>query len=47
MRNERERRGTSLALDLFGYTAFNLDDTGVGQRIEELAPLVAVLSPMT
>ena len=38
--------GTSLALDLFGYTAFNLDDTGVGQRIEELAPLVDVLSPM-
>jgi hypothetical protein len=38
--------GTGLAIDLFGYTAFNLDDTGIGQRIEELCPLVDVLSPM-
>jgi hypothetical protein len=38
--------GASLAVDLFGYTAFNLDDTGVGQRVEELAPLVDVLCPM-
>jgi hypothetical protein len=36
----------SLAIDVFGYTAFNPDDTGVGQRIEELAPLVDVLCPM-
>jgi len=38
--------GTSLAIDIFGYTAFNLDDTGVGQRIEELAPLVDTMCPM-
>ena len=38
--------GASLAVDLFGYTAFNLDDTGIGQRLEELAPLVDVLCPM-
>jgi hypothetical protein len=35
-----------LALDVFGYTAFNFDDTGIGQRIETLAPLVDVLCPM-
>ena len=38
--------GAALAIDLFGYTAFNLDDTGVGQRVEELAPLVDYLCPM-
>jgi hypothetical protein len=41
-----EPTGASLAIDLFGYTAFNLDDTGVGQRIEELAPLVDAFCPM-
>jgi hypothetical protein len=41
-----EPTGASLAIDIFGYTAFNLDDTGVGQRIEELAPLVDVFCPM-
>jgi hypothetical protein len=39
--------GASLALDVFGYTAFNRDDTAIGQRIEELAPLVDYLCPMT
>jgi hypothetical protein len=38
--------GALLAIDVFGYTAFNFDDTGIGQRIESLAPLVDVLSPM-
>jgi hypothetical protein len=38
--------GTLLAVDVFGYTAFNLDDTGIGQRLETLAPLVDVLCPM-
>ena len=28
--------GAFLAVDLFGYIAFNRDDTGVGQRLEEL-----------
>jgi hypothetical protein len=42
-------RGTAaaLAVDVFGYTAFNQDDTGVGQRVEDLAPLVDFLCPMT
>jgi hypothetical protein len=38
--------GTALAIDVFGYTAFNADDTGIGHRIEDLAPLVDVLCPM-
>jgi hypothetical protein len=38
--------GAVLAVDVFGYTAFNTDDTGIGQRVEELAPLVDVLCPM-
>jgi hypothetical protein len=39
--------GAALAVDVFGYTAFNQDDTGVGQRVEDLAPLVDYLCPMT
>ncbi|HXD95015.1 MAG TPA: putative glycoside hydrolase [Candidatus Acidoferrum sp.] len=35
-----------LAIDVFGYTAFNDNDTNVGQRIEELATLVDVICPM-
>jgi hypothetical protein len=35
-----------LAIDVFGYTAFNDNDTNVGQRIEDLAPLVDVICPM-
>jgi hypothetical protein len=35
-----------LSAALFGYTAFNEDDTGVGQRIEELAPSLDILCPM-
>jgi hypothetical protein len=38
--------GALLALDVFGYIAFNVDDTGIGQRIETLAPRVDVLCPM-
>jgi hypothetical protein len=38
--------GAALAIDIFGYTAFNVDDTGIGQRLEDLAPLVDVLCPM-
>jgi hypothetical protein len=36
----------AVAVDLFGYTAFNQDDTGVGQRVEDLAPRVDYLCPM-
>ena len=38
--------GVSMAVDVFGYTAFNTNDTNIGQRIEDLAPLVDVLCPM-
>lgn len=38
--------GALLAIDVFGYTAFNFDDTGIGQHVETLAPLVDVLCPM-
>ena len=38
--------GAALAVDVFGYTAFNTDDTAIGQRIEELTPLVDYLCPM-
>jgi len=38
--------GAFLAIDTFGYTAFNPDDTGIGQRVEDLAPLVDYLCPM-
>jgi hypothetical protein len=35
-----------LAADIFGYVAWNLDDTHIGQRLEELAPIVDYVSPM-
>jgi hypothetical protein len=35
-----------LAADIFGYVCWNLNDTGIGQRLEEIAPLVDYLSPM-
>ena len=38
--------GGFVAADIFGYTAFNENDTDIGQRIEELAPHVDYLCPM-
>jgi len=38
--------GVRLAIDVFGYAAFNQDDIGIGQRVEELAPVVDCLCPM-
>jgi hypothetical protein len=38
--------GAMMAVDVFGYTAFNTNDTSVGQRLEELATLVDYLCPM-
>ena len=38
--------GVRMAVDVFGYTAFNTNDTNVGQRVEDLATLVDVLCPM-
>ena len=38
--------GGFVAADLFGYTAFNENDTDIGQRIEELAPNLDYICPM-
>jgi hypothetical protein len=48
---ERARRqvgaaGAFMGADVFGYTAFNENDTDIGQRIEELAPHVDYICPM-
>jgi hypothetical protein len=45
-RRELGPTGVFLAADLFGYTAFNANDTDIGQRVEELAPHVDYLCPM-
>jgi hypothetical protein len=38
--------GAFVSADIFGYTAFNDNDTDIGQRIEEMAPSVDYLCPM-
>ena len=38
--------GTFVGADVFGYTAFNENDTDIGQRIEELAPHLDYICPM-
>jgi len=35
-----------LSADVFGYVCWNVDDTGIGQEIESLAPEVDTVSPM-
>ena len=45
-RKELGARGAYVAADLFGYTAFNENDTDIGQRIEELAPHLDYFCPM-
>lgn len=35
-----------LAVDVFGYICWNLDDTKIGQRLEDILPRVDYLSPM-
>ncbi len=35
-----------LAADIFGYVFWNLNDTMIGQRLEDLAPLLEYMSPM-
>ena len=35
-----------LAADIFGYVCWNTNDTQIGQRLEELAPLLDYISPM-
>lgn len=41
-------RGTcaKLSADVFGYILWNKDDTGIGQRLEDLAPEVDFVCPM-
>lgn len=38
--------GVKLAIDTFGYTTWREDDMGIGQRLEDLASVVDVISPM-
>ena len=35
-----------IAVDVFGYVCWNLDDTGIGQQLEDIVPLVDYVSPM-
>lgn len=35
-----------IAADLFGYVCWNLDDTGIGQTLEDILPEVDYVSPM-
>jgi hypothetical protein len=45
-RRELGPTGAFLAADVFGYTAFNDNDTDIGQRVEELAPHLDYICPM-
>ena len=45
-RRELGPLGVFVAADVFGYTAFNENDTDIGQRIEELAPNLDYFCPM-
>jgi hypothetical protein len=45
-RRELGPTGVFLAADVFGYTAFNDNDTDIGQRVEELAPHLDYICPM-
>jgi hypothetical protein len=45
-RRELGPTGVFIGADVFGYTAFNENDTDIGQRIEELAPHLDYLCPM-
>jgi hypothetical protein len=45
-RIELGAQGAFVAADVFGYTAFNENDTDIGQRIEGLAPHLDYICPM-
>lgn len=45
-RRELGSRGAYVSADVFGYVAFNENDTDIGQRVEELAPHLDYISPM-
>jgi hypothetical protein len=45
-REEIGAMGAFVAADVFGYTAFNENDTDIGQRVEELTPHLDYVCPM-
>jgi hypothetical protein len=45
-RKEIGALGAFIGADVFGYTAFNENDTDIGQRIEEFAPHLDYVCPM-
>jgi hypothetical protein len=45
-RRELGARGAYVGADVFGYVAFNENDTDIGQRVEELAPHLDYICPM-
>ena len=45
-RRELGPTGAFLAADIFGYTAFNTNDTDIGQRIEEVSVSLDYICPM-
>jgi len=45
-RKEIGAMGAFVAVDVFGYTAFNENDTDIGQRVEELTPHLDYVCPM-
>jgi len=45
-RRELGPTGVFLAADIFGYTAFNINDTDIGQRIEEISVSLDYICPM-
>ena len=45
-RRELGPTGAFLGADIFGYTAFNVNDTDIGQRIEELSVSLDYICPM-
>ncbi|MBI4636779.1 MAG: carboxypeptidase regulatory-like domain-containing protein [Candidatus Rokubacteria bacterium] len=45
-RRELGPMGAFVAADVFGYTAFNENDTDIGQRIEQLVPHLDYICPM-
>lgn len=45
-RRELGPTGVFLGADIFGYTAFNTNDTDIGQRIEELSVSLDYICPM-
>ena len=45
-RKEIGKTGAFVGADVFGYVAFNENDTDIGQRVEELAPHLDYICPM-